>query len=62
MDHKRTLQINSLARSLGCSMVIDHQKSFTATVYAEAPSEMLTKACLQDGLDEAVADCDFEEN
>jgi len=55
----RTSQLNALARSLGCMVVVEPIKAHAAG-FAEAPSEPLTVACRNDGLEEAI-DNDFEE-
>ena len=60
MDSFRTKQLNNLVRALGCRVVVEPQKPFTATV-SDAPSESLTLNCIKQDLGDAVGSCESEE-
>jgi len=50
--HAKTVHLRDLARALGCLVVVTHQKPYVAG-FADAPSEILTVSCRQNGLGDA---------
>lgn len=58
--HSKTAHLRDLARALGCMVVVTPQKAHVSG-YADAPSEIFTASCRQNGLAEAY-DNGFEED
>jgi hypothetical protein len=54
-----TSSLRNMVRLLGCNLVVEACQS-PAVAFAEAPDEVLTAFCRQDGLEEAL-DSGFEE-
>jgi len=50
--HEKTAHLRDLARALGCLVVVIPQKPSVAE-FADAPSEILTASCRQNGLADA---------
>jgi hypothetical protein len=57
---QKTLQLQELARELGCQKVIESAMPVFQKE-AEVPQESLTASCLQNGLTDTCSGCDWEE-
>jgi hypothetical protein len=51
--YSRTSHLRDLARALGCLVVVTPQKPSIGAGFTDAPSEILTASCRQNGLQEA---------
>lgn len=61
--HVKTSGLRDLVKTLGILVVVTPQKEVHASGYADAPSEILTASCRQNGLAEAYdAGSGFEED
>ncbi|MDD2754419.1 MAG: hypothetical protein PHS80_02710 [Methanothrix sp.] len=58
--HSKTSHLRDLARALNCMVVVTPQKLSIGAVFADAPSEILTASCRQNGLADTY-DNGFEE-
>lgn len=58
--HTKTAGLRDLVKALGILVVVTPQKAAYASGFADAPSEILTASCRQNGLAEAY-DNGFEE-
>jgi len=59
--HSKTAGLRDLVKTLGILVIVTPQNAAHASGYADAPSEILTASCRQNGLAEAY-DNGFEED